>query len=853
MNKILFYACCFFLTVNFSCGKKNALPRSLPVLGVAGHVTVMLPANQRLEASRGMALSEGSQVSVAAGSKIIIGIGPARCLYAHENTTFSLDSIVGPEPRLVLEISEGKIFSTIRAHLKAGALRVRMSDGNSALTLMTDKEGANAVIKTIGGAVTAEFSDAKRSVIPACCKTLVRESAAASEPLPLTTKDFEEIVSFLGKTVADSLIDNALCPQTLQNEQNQPPQWEKAPRGECPANKEFIDTLCAKDPEGAAVTYKLIEGPAGMIIDTVSGIIRFFPNRIATHPVRIAAVDPSNISAQMTYDLVVSAPSGNPAQAAVHATLNLPGTAFPGESVRIDASHSARSKDRMKRLLFRFDVNGDGAWEYPPTGAFGPQPTVAHLFPKEGVYLVRVQVKDPGGRITAARNRIVVHKKPVAKIAVSPQTPYVKTSCTFDASPSVTGCSPAAFQVRWDLDNNGTWDFPETGGYTSEKTVKKTWPEQGSFAVVLEIKDCFGALSWASAEVAVVPAAAPPQPSPAPARVNKPPIVKAGGIYQTQVNAPVVFHGEAHDPDNKIRRFFWDFHGDGVFDTSAPTGTAAYVYNKPGTCKAVLKVVSDDSSEGFDTAAVLIRNAPPAAHAGKDVLSRKGRTVALKGCGEDPDGRIALYEWDFDNNGTFDWSSPANGEVRHAFNEYAFAILRVTDEYGAAATDTLRVVICPEGMTGVESGPFCIDNYEWPNKRRTEPLRGVSMTQARDTCLAAGKRLCLGKEWIAACAGERNVQFPKSNSPQTQNCNVVGNRFFANRIAPSGSFPDCRSPAGVFDMNGNVDEWTEDTFGDSAFVYGGSWHHDIQNAQCSSKMPLLKNKGYFYVGFRCCK
>jgi len=56
-------------------------------------------------------------------------------------------------------------------------------------------------------------------------------------------------------------------------------------------------------------------------------------------------------------------------------------------------------------------------------------------------------------------------------------------------------------------------------------------------------------------------------------------------------------------------------------------------------------------------------------------------------------------------------------------------------------------------------------------------------------------------------------------------------------------------------MNGNVAEWTSDAAADkeTAYVYGGSWHNNIADAGCSSKLTLDKNTGYFYVGFRCCK
>ena len=294
--------------------------------------------------------------------------------------------------------------------------------------------------------------------------------------------------------------------------------------------------------------------------------------------------------------------------------------------------------------------------------------------------------------------------------------------------------------------------------------------------------------------------------------------------------------------------------GKGQYEWSSPTsGKVRHSYTKSGVYKAVLKVTTNDGKQWRDTTSITIVNTPPQAHAGKPILSKNGRTIKLKGTGEDADGRIVLYEWDFNGDGTYDWSSTKNGIVKHEFDSYSHAILRVTDDDGATATDTLRVVICPEGMESVENGPYCIDAYEWPNISGKEPEREMTYFDAEKKCLGAGKHLCTSQEWENACMGNERQEYPKSLSPAVQTCNVIGNRYYPNKVAPSGAFPDCKSPVGAYDMNGNVAEWTQGGGVDSAFVYGGSWHHDLGFTTCSSKLPLQKSKGYFYVGFRCCK
>lgn len=87
------------------------------------------------------------------------------------------------------------------------------------------------------------------------------------------------------------------------------------------------------------------------------------------------------------------------------------------------------------------------------------------------------------------------------------------------------------------------------------------------------------------------------------------------------------------------------------------------------------------------------KNKEPIADAGPDQTVYLGDIVYLNGTGSDPDGTIVLYEWDFDWDGTYDWSNPASGYATHTYNDTGtyVAILRVTDNDGA--TDSCQVDI----------------------------------------------------------------------------------------------------------------------------------------------------------------
>lgn len=133
---------------------------------------------------------------------------------------------------------------------------------------------------------------------------------------------------------------------------------------------------------------------------------------------------------------------------------------------------------------------------------------------------------------------------------------------------------------------------------------------------------------------------------------------------------------------------------------------------------------------------------------------------------------------------------------------------------------------CPEGMAFVAAcGGFCIDRYEASrgsgglpeSAPAQEPWAGASWSEARDACAAAGKRLCKDFEWMAACDLEgRRYFLVDEEAGEAGGCRTVRDAC-GGRSCRTGSAPRCRSAAGVFDMVGNVEEWTD------AAVPDGSW------------------------------
>ena len=75
---------------------------------------------------------------------------------------------------------------------------------------------------------------------------------------------------------------------------------------------------------------------------------------------------------------------------------------------------------------------------------------------------------------------------------------------------------------------------------------------------------------------------------------------------------------------------------------------------------------------------------PPNANAGGPYSGIEGQAITLDASGSfDPDGSISLYEWDIDNDGTYDYSSslPTQSHTYAQQGTYT-AVLRVTNDFG---------------------------------------------------------------------------------------------------------------------------------------------------------------------------
>ena len=173
-----------------------------------------------------------------------------------------------------------------------------------------------------------------------------------------------------------------------------------------------------------------------------------------------------------------------------------------------------------------------------------------------------------------------------------------------------------------------------------------------------------------------------------------------------------------------------------------------------------------------------------------------------------------------------------------------------------------NMVRIPAGMVSIPQRErahvpaFLIDRFEFPNQAGRPPQTGIgSLLEAQALCKKAGKSLCNSAQWLRACMGDGESKWPYGDDYKSGACATGFDPDAQKQAFPSGYFPQCRTKQGVYDMSGNVTEWTDGNPEDE-IVFGGEWTDSVRTPEIflscrAGQIPRLINVER--AGMRCCK
>lgn len=172
----------------------------------------------------------------------------------------------------------------------------------------------------------------------------------------------------------------------------------------------------------------------------------------------------------------------------------------------------------------------------------------------------------------------------------------------------------------------------------------------------------------------------------------------AGNDTTVVINDTVYFIGNVTNLFGGINEMYkWDFNGDMIFEDSSFTSLSSHhIFTHADKYNVIFYVRDSDGFEATDTLVVNVNNnAPSAQIISTDTMITINDSVQLLASAYDADGNIVNYSWDYNGDGTFDFSDSISPNTSYKFINPGIynVVFKATDDDNKFSTDTLKVTV----------------------------------------------------------------------------------------------------------------------------------------------------------------
>ena len=256
--------------------------------------------------------------------------------------------------------------------------------------------------------------------------------------------------------------------------------------------------------------------------------------------------------------------------------------------IEFNASSSTDTEEPASGLAVRWSFNNDGKWDTK----YSTTKKTYYQFATKGIKKVILEVKDSGGLVDSAISFVYIspsNTPPVAAFNIQPTSGDVSVNFLFDASESYDNeDAPSILQVRWDWQNDGTWDTE----FSTTKMINHHFASEGLKWIALEVKDSGGLNDTIINKFNVDP-------------LNLPPVALFTITPDSGATTDIFSFDASTSYDNEdsssLLQVRWDWEDDGLWDTDYSTKKQIYHQFESGGTYTVKLEVIDSKDATADT------------------------------------------------------------------------------------------------------------------------------------------------------------------------------------------------------------------------------------------------------------